>query len=483
MTNYSEFIGQEMADIVAGRDPRPEAKALVDGILPITARGNNAVLVAPPSTSYAFAPLAGVYHHLLEGTGTRGLVLVPEGTIEAWREVATEPTLELNVHVGAGQTRAARAIASGTADVLVTTLATAIALQQRATLKVDALRSIVLIWPELWAGTEALTALMTDAKDAQRVVITSDLVSSADLIERYARKAMTIGALPADVTPLPPTGTVRAVVVPEHQRDQAVNAILEVLDPATYLIEGACGEESFYAAPGGTGEEVEVTNASVVIAWDLPLRAHLDATLAIGPTVVLIPPYAEKWAAANLPGRKPLRLPNAVDAARDDAARRRTQVSDLLEAGTPAEGLMALAPLFERFDATLVAAALYQLGKVAAPVAAHAAAAPSAPVATGTMWISAGSADGLQTKDIVGALVNEVKVDRSMIGKVDVREKFSLVVLPASDVQRISEAFTGTTLKRKRVLARPDRERPKGDRPSRPGGDRASRGPRTERPP
>ncbi|HTK56525.1 MAG TPA: hypothetical protein VL295_06865, partial [Gemmatimonadales bacterium] len=359
MTNYSEFIGQDMAELMAGRDPRPEAKALADGILPITARGNNAVLVAPPSTTYAFAPLAGVYHHLLEGTGTRGLVLVPEGTIEAWREVAVEPTLELNVHVGVGQTRAARAITSGTTDVLVTTLATAIALQQRATLKVDALRSIVLIWPELWAGTEALTALMTDAKEAQRVIITSDLAASADLIERYARKAMTIGALPADVTPLPPTGTVRAVVVPEHHRDQAVNAILEVLDPATYLIEGACGEESFYAAPGGTGEEVEVTTASVVIAWDLPLRAHLDATLAIGPTVVLIPPYAEKWAAANLPGRKPLRLPNAVDSARDEAARRRTQVSDLLEGGAPNEGLLALAPLFERFDATLIAAALY----------------------------------------------------------------------------------------------------------------------------
>ncbi|MBW8772880.1 MAG: DbpA RNA binding domain-containing protein, partial [Gemmatimonadetes bacterium] len=67
------------------------------------------------------------------------------------------------------------------------------------------------------------------------------------------------------------------------------------------------------------------------------------------------------------------------------------------------------------------------------------------------------------------------------IGKVDVKEKFSLVELPMADVARISEAFTGTTLKRKQVLARPDRARE--GRPARPDGDRPSRGPRTERPP
>jgi ATP-dependent RNA helicase DeaD len=104
----------------------------------------------------------------------------------------------------------------------------------------------------------------------------------------------------------------------------------------------------------------------------------------------------------------------------------------------------------------------------------------SAPTAMGIMWVSGGSADGLQPKDLVGALVNEIKVDRASIGKVDVKEKFSLVELPAGDVARIAEAYTGTTLKRKRVLARPDRARE--ERPARPGGDRP-RAPRTERPP
>ena len=76
--------------------------------------------------------------------------------------------------------------------------------------------------------------------------------------------------------------------------------------------------------------------------------------------------------------------------------------------------------------------------------------------------------------------MNEIKVERASIGKVDVKEKFSLVELPMADVARISEAFTGTTLKRKRVLARPDRARE--GRPARPDSDRP-RPPRSERPP
>ena len=100
----------------------------------------------------------------------------------------------------------------------------------------------------------------------------------------------------------------------------------------------------------------------------------------------------------------------------------------------------------------------------------------------GIMWVSAGSIDNIQPKDLVGALVNEIKVDRATIGKVDVKEKFSLVELPADDVERIAQAFTGTTMKRKRVLARPDRARE--GRPPRAEGERPARsGPRTERPP
>lgn len=492
MANYSEIVGAAVGEFLDGQNYAGDIREMAEAVLPIAARGNNLVVVTPPSTRYAVPVLAGVYHHLKAGTGARALVLVPEGTISSWTHTADAPTDDLQVHVGEGQSRAARLLSTGNVDVLVTTLPTAIALQQRATLKVDALLSIVLVWPELWADDTALTALMTDAKEAQRVILTSDPTAVAGLVERYARKAITLGVPAQDQTAPGPIGPVRTVVVAERDRAHAMRGLVETLDPATLAVwavdTDSLGDAVLETGTAGALPEHatgDVPSAKTVVAWDLPTRARLTQLLGAGEVVLLVPPHAERWAAQNLRDRRPLRVHGPVDVARDEAAKRRAQVTDTLEAGVPTTGLLALAPLFERHDASLIAAALYQLWSnqaMTAPASTHAPSmAGGTPAATGIMWVSAGSADNLQPKDIVGALVNEIKVDRASIGKVDVKEKFTLVELPAADVQRISEAFTGTTLKRKRVLARPDRAREGA--PVRPDRDRPSRGPRTERPP
>ncbi len=488
MSGLVELVGASIAAHLESQGYRAEQAELKE-ILPLVARGNNVVIVAPPSAVHALPALAGVCRALAEGEGARGLILVPTGALGAWTRVLAPlaQAAGLRLHAGEGQARAARQLSAGAIDLLLTTPDTAHALQLRATLKVDGLRSIVLAWPELWADDASVTSLMTDAKEAQRIVLTSDPTAAADLVERYARKAMTFGVPGVDRSAPLPLGPVRTVSVTESERGAALAATLEVLDPAAAVVWALdpTGVAEATAALAGRAGEVSVVSGDVpstkiVIGWDLPSRARLEQLLAAGDVVLFVPPQAERWAAGALRDRRPLRLPSAVDTARDAAAARRTQVTDLLTAGLPTEGLLALAPLFERHDATLIAAALYQLGKASAAAAAAANSAPAAPPVMGIMWVSAGSADNLQPKDIVGALVNEIKVDRASIGKVDVKEKFSLVEVPLADVARISEAFTGTTLKRKRVLARPDRARE--GRPARPDGDRP-RPPRTERPP
>ena len=486
MSGLTELVGAGIAAHLESLGYAAE-QAEVKEVLPVTARGNNAVVVAPPSAAHALPALAGLCRALAEGEGARGLLLVPTGALGAWTSMLAPlaRAAGLRLHAGEGQARAARHLAAGTVDLLLTTPTTALALQQRAALKGEALKGIVLAWPELWSDTETLTPLMADAKECQRVIFTADGAGVAELVERYARKAMTFGAPAHDQTAALPLGPVRTISVTDQGRAAALLAALEVVDPATAAVWtldlGGAAEVS--AALAGRSDVVTVTTgdvapAKVVFAWDLPNHARLLQLLTAGEVVLFLPPQAERWAAAALRDRRPLRIPGAADAARDEASRRRTQVSDLLAAGLPSEGLLALAPLFERYDPTLVAAALYQLGKAPAAGASHAPAAPPAPVVTGTMWVSAGSLEGVMAKDIVGALVNEIKVDRASIGKVDVREKFTLVELPAADIPRISQAFTGTTIKRKRVLARPDRPRE-----PRAGGDRPGRGPRTERPP
>ncbi|MEP6744123.1 MAG: DbpA RNA binding domain-containing protein [Gemmatimonadota bacterium] len=493
MSGLTELVGAGIAAHLEQLGYRAEQAELKE-ILPLTARGNNVVVVTPPSAAHALPLLAGICRALAEGEGARGLVLVPTYALGAWTRVLAPlaTAAGLRLHAGEGQARAARQLSAGTVDLLLTTPDTAHALQQRATLKVDGLKAVVLAWPELWADDPAVTALMADAKEAQRVVLTSDPAAVADLVERYARKAMTFGVPGADQSAPFPLGPVRTVSVTETERGQALCAALEVLDPAAAVVWtlDTVGAAEATAALAGRATDVPVVTgdvpvAKLVIAWDLPGRPRLEQLLSAGEVVLFVPPQAERWAAIALRDRRPLRLAGAVETARDDAARRRARVTETLEAGFPTTGLLALAPLFERHDAPLIAAALYQLWWNQAMMAPASTSAPSmaggTPAATGIMWVSAGSADNLQPKDIVGALVNEIKVERSSIGKVDVKEKFSLVELPAADVQRISEAFTGTTLKRKRVLARPDRARE--ERPARPGGDRPSRGPRTERPP
>jgi hypothetical protein len=48
-------------------------------------------------------------------------------------------------------------------------------------------------------------------------------------------------------------------------------------------------------------------------------------------------------------------------------------------------------------------------------------------------------------------------VDRSHIGKIELRESFSLVELPAGEAERIAERLTGVMIRRRKVAARLDK--------------------------
>ena len=126
-----------------------------------------------------------------------------------------------------------------------------------------------------------------------------------------------------------------------------------------------------------------------------------------------------------------------------------------------------------------MAAALYELWRTV-PTGAGAAAAPAAPPVVmpasevAKMWVGIGSMDNATANDLVAALVKDLKYDRTRIGKIEIREKFSLVELPATDVEAVSAALTGKSVRRRRVIARADRgTTPRSDAPSRPRKPRA----------
>ena len=118
-----------------------------------------------------------------------------------------------------------------------------------------------------------------------------------------------------------------------------------------------------------------------------------------------------------------------------------------------------LAPLFERFDPAEVAAALLAIlgdegrgtGDGVAPAAT--------PPASGSVrvFVNVGTKDRASAKDLVGALIKEVKVNKSDIGRIDVRETFSVVEVAAGVADRVVRELSGVTIRGRRAMARLDR--------------------------
>ena len=93
--------------------------------------------------------------------------------------------------------------------------------------------------------------------------------------------------------------------------------------------------------------------------------------------------------------------------------------------------------------------------------------------ATTKIYVGVGRKDGATANDLVAVLTKELRVNREKIGRVELRDAYSLVELPAEEAERIAGALTGKTIRRKRVTARVDRGPAKPARPSRPPQRRA----------
>ena len=180
-----------------------------------------------------------------------------------------------------------------------------------------------------------------------------------------------------------------------------------------------------------------------------------------GPVLLLAPPLAAGYLEGLELSARPLRLPGVVEASRAGAAERRKAVSDVI-ASRPLEGaVLALAPLFDRFEPAQVAAALYQLWtERPPPVATSPREASRAIPSVARMFVNAGGNDGVTVADLVAVLIKEIGVDRTVIGRIELKDTHALIELPARGIDSIIAAMDGKLLRRKRVSARLDRGRP-----------------------
>lgn len=446
---------------------------------PTAARGNNLVAVTPPSPTYARPAIEGLLGRV--GGGRAALLLCPPAEVETWGALlhALVRGSPLRVQVARGEARAARQLRAGAVDFLIASPDTALALLRRSALKPETLAAIVLAWPERLDEGDALSQLMHDLpRDAQRIVVTALPDRAQDLVERYARKALTIavpGPTAASTSTSQRGSGIRAVSVPWDRRAAALGEVIELLDPDSAVIWTAdpTQRDVIERAVPLSEDEIQLATgdappASIIIAFDLPTAARLAQMRQAGDVVLLVPPGTEPYAALIAPTQRPLRLSGALEVATREAEARRRAITEALEARNPARALLTLAPLFERHDPSAVAAALYELWTAPepspAPTVAAVSTAPTAaaaPVAS-RVWVGIGKTDGVTANDFVGLMTRELHVSREAIGRIELRDAYSLIEVPGKDAEDIARGLNGNTIRRKRLVARVDRGAPAG---------------------
>ena len=394
------------------------------------------VLVIPPAVERA-----GKAWELMDPRAV--IVCADHEQAVLWADAAPP---ELRAHAVTGLARTAALLKEGRVGVLVGSPADLGTLLTRSALKLDTLDTLVIAWPESFAGE--LDTLLGEAPEARRVILSWDPHGLTDFIERHARRAEIVGDMPLDSVgkPLGPVASARYAVVPAGRRAIAVRDVLDAVHSVRpYVWNG--GDVAVPAEP-----------PDAVVATTLPTREELRLLSAIAqPLVVALAsqvPYLKSIASLSS-----FALPSRADRAQDRNAALRAEISARLTQGDVDAELAVLAPLFEEHDPALVAGALLAISRQ--PSTAALSPQPSAISQPEGGWVrvfvSVGRKDQASAKDLVGALIKEAGLQKGQIGKIDVRETFSLVDVAPAVAEQAVRRMAGVSVRGRRVTARPDR--------------------------
>lgn len=189
-----------------------------------------------------------------------------------------------------------------------------------------------------------------------------------------------------------------------------------------------------------------------------------------------------------IPARDP--LPTRVAG---ELERIRTLLERTLREEELAPHYLALEPLFDKYSPGEVAAAALALLRQAqtaakeegdhGPSRAEEASRPStsAPKTWVRLFVSVGEKEEIGPGDLLGAIAGEAGVEGSQVGKIEIRETFSLVEVISSVADRVVRSVNGTTIRGRSVRVDYDRGGPSGrggpgSRGGRPPGNRGGSG-------
>lgn len=469
-------------------------------------RGQHVVYTLPPDRAHIpqfMAPLVAKIDRAV--SDPQVIVVTPDAElaldIVSVSNVQENPVWLLPVTNGK---RAARLLHARPAQLVAGDARALLDLVRSASLKLDAIKGIVVAWADhiFDAGDgEALDALFGELPKeagAARVVVVERMTPEVEsLLERQLRRARRVELADAEGE----TGAVSVIVTSPAGRTRALRRLLDELDPSRALVIAASDDTQLEAeravnALGHGGESASVardaTNATghdLVVLYGLPAsRVTLVAVAAAqaGRVVALVEarqvPALRRMAASVVP----FVFPDAARAARGRDDQIRDELRRELASGAPTRELLALEPLLAEYEGTeIAAAALRLLERERAQMRATSAAVQptaSTPAEGGfvKVFLTVGSRDGVLPGDLVGSISGESDIRSSKLGKIEIREGFSLVEVASDEAEKVIAAMNGATLKGRKLAARLDRDASEGtgsrDRAGAPPRGRPPRG-------
>ena len=452
--------------------------------------------------------------------GLRALVLAPTPDAAARAAVELAPFA-----VAAGLRLVALAPGwappRGDEDVIIATVQAALDAVEASALKVDGVAAFVVASASsvlALRGADALDTLGASIpRQAQRVLTTGQLTPGVeDYAERHVRKALRIPPRPAEEAP---TAQVRAQVdYAVLREDEKLDHIARSLQPGTVLFcraderaaqladaltlrgfrVGAAGDADAEVAVAAAGAEPRELDAARPVSYDVPFDAAqlLARHAGRGGAALVLPrelPHLRRIAQEASVALRPAGGASALAREGLDAFRQRLREAvrdEDLEAQ-----LLVLEPLFDEHSPAEIAAAASALLRTrpAAPAADAAGAAsggagparPGAgaqrpgrasagagapPDAYTRLFVSVGQRDNVRPGDLVGAIAGEAGIPGERVGRIDVRDTFSIVEVPADAADRVIRAVNGTTIKGRSVRVDYDRHKTAAPRRSGPPG-------------
>jgi ATP-dependent RNA helicase DeaD len=474
--------------------------------VPMIRRGGSAVVRGPSGSGATTGVIVAVIDRLAgdeERAAAARALVVTSSAPRATRIADAAARCGGNVGVraaaiGGGWPADAPALLVGTADGLLRAV-------RRSALKLDAFTTIVIDGAAqivALAGIGVLEDLMQIVpRDAQRVILTTQLTPElSDFVEAHARRALNVPARSdADAHAAPhPDGDVGYVIAGSHELTDALARVLETHAGRrrAVIVRGrgdlervsaALARRGFTIGDDAAAVRIEIArfrpDADVVIGYRAPLDtlafskiflsgdtfvaaagelAHLRA-LAAGENLELRPIADVRTEQTALAAFR-ARIRAALD--EEDIDAQLLVLEPLFDERSPAEIAAALSALLRRAPAAMAAAA-----SEAASSERRAAAGDTAAAAFVRLFISIGERDGIRPADILGAIAGEAKVPGADVGRIEIRDSYTVVEVPADAADRVIAALNGTTMRGRSLRVDVDR---KGSRPEVPG---ARRGP------